>query len=190
MRVICILQKDLLLLPLLHLYPVENEHTWNERKKKKIRRKLEIAIECGSKITSFYHIFWPGWQCTLLLQQVTYLKIANAIWNNFLHCHPKFQFPICQFCTHFLLHSSNSIKNAVCPWYSSFIGITFSYNIWRLVYLCICVLYNVLIKKCSNWYSMGLENTHVMPARLFSLHVHHDASSKWFEPMFVRQMDG
>ena len=23
-----------------------------------------------------------------------------------------------------------------------------------------------------------------------SLHVHHDASSKWFEPMFVRQMDG
>ena len=143
MRVICILQKDLLLLlPLLHLYPVENEHTWNERKKKKIRRKLEIAIECGSKITSFYHIFWPGWQCTLLLQQVTYLKIANAIWNNFLHCHPKFQFPICQFCTYFLLHS-NSIKNAVCPWYSSFIGITFSYNIgWRLVYAFVyCTMY-------------------------------------------------
>ena len=143
MRVICILQKDLLLLlPLLHLYPVENEHTWNERKNKKIRRKLEIAIECGSKITSFYHIFWPGWQCTLLLQQVTYLKIANAIWNNFLHCHPKFQFPICQFCTYFLLHS-NSIKNAVCPWYSSFIGITFSYNIgWRLVYAFMyCTMY-------------------------------------------------
>ena len=111
--------------------------THGTKERKKIRRKLEIAIECGSKITSFYHI-WPGWQCTLLLQQVTYLKIANAIWNNFLHCHPKFQFPICQFCTHFLLHS-NSIKNAVCLWYSSFIGITFFITlVFAFMY---CIMY-------------------------------------------------
>ena len=184
MRVICILQKDLLLLPLLHLYPVENEHTWNERKKKKIRRKLEIAIECGSKITSFYHIFWPGWQCTLLLQQVTYLKIANAIWNNFLHCHPKFQFANFAPISYYIAIAS---KMQCVHDTHLLLALPFLITLETGLSMHLCIV------QCSNQEMLELV---LDGARKYScnarpsLHVHHDASSKWFEAMFVRQMDG